>query len=290
MKESNVLLAQQKFTSSDRVILFGSGGTGKSAAMATLFLNAPEDRRVIYLMTDRNSAAGLEWGLKHYKIELEEQQLIYVFPQRKDKAFSNMRRAVKEFQKESKVNALQGKKESPQNKDKYLFFDSILDKLDNFVGTDFATGKEISVGSVADLDSSDILIIDGLSPITHEIWNVSIGDKVAIAQSDYGTPQRLLQGLFLDIQTLECNVILLAHEREHMNNNTGVLDELRVDIGVGVAGYSKLMGCFSEVIHAYKQGTLYKWEAEKNKVGCIARKMPKESNLEPNFSKYNLFK
>lgn len=239
-------------------------------------------------MTERNAVSGLERGLKHYNIDVKAGQLIYVFPKKKSKAFVDLDRAITAFGKQSKAAALQGNKDTTQGKEFYTFFSSIISSLKDFSGTDYVTKEVVKIGNVGELEESDILVIDGLSPITHEIWQATVGDKIQISMSDYMAPQYTLYKVFADLGSLECSVILLAHEKD-MTDDKGTILSTLIDTGVGHANYAKLMGCFTDVIHAYKFGSLYKWEGEKAKVGCISRVIPKETNLEPNFSLYNFF-
>lgn len=81
---------------------------------------------------------------------------------------------------------------------------------------------------------------------------------------------------------------MLAHERDY-SDEKGNLIEIRADTMVGISNYSRLLGCFSEVIHTTMFGKLPKFETLKPKVSCVARKMPQGVNLEPDFSLYNLF-
>lgn len=283
---------------SDKVILFGSNSVGKSFSIATL-LEAPEgssdqvkevyaNRRIIYVMTERNAVQGLKRGIEHYGINVEAGQLIYTFPKRKEKTFTNLRRAVGSYQKETKVAALKGKADSTVGKDTYSYFDSIIGSMENFSGIDYITGEEVKLGNIGDLDISDILVIDGLSPIYTEVWNALQGDKIATAMSDYTPPQRVMNNLFQQLGSIEANVVLMAHERD-LSDKDGNLVETIVNTGVGVSTYSTLMGCFTEIIHVYRFGTNYRWECEKLKVACNSRSMPKETNLVPDFGLYNLF-
>jgi hypothetical protein len=299
MSEPNKSIQRHDFDrTSDKVILFGKNSVGKSFAVASLLVpktDASEhemevfnNRRVIYIMTERNAVAGLKRGIEYYGATVEPGQLIYVFPKRKEKAFSNMRRAVSSYQNETKVKALQGKADTTQNKEKYSYFDAIFDKLESFSGIDYATGEEIKIGNVGDLDISDILVIDGLSPIYTEVWKVTQGDKIAISQNDFMPAQYLMNDIMQNLGSIEANVILMAHERD-LTEKDGTLIETIVNTGVGLSTYSTLMGCFTEIIHCYRFGLLYRWECEKAKVACNSRSMPKESNLVPDFRLYNLF-
>ena len=288
MSEANKTIENHLPVTSDKVIIFGTGGVGKSFSIASTLINAPEDRRLIYIMTERNSVSGLERGLDYYDITVEPGQLIYAFPKRKEKAFSNLKRAVDAYAKQSKTVALQGNKDSTMGKENYTFLQSILNTFDSFEGVDYVTREPVKIGSVGELDSSDILVIDGLSPISHEVWNTIVGDKIAISMNDYMPVQHVMYAIFQNIASLECNVIMLAHEKEITDDKGNVLQRV-VDFGCGNAISSKLLGCMTDVIHAYTMGSKYLWEGSRDKVTCVARVIPKESALAPDFSLYNFF-
>ncbi len=289
MSEANKQIVDNLLpVTSDKVIIFGNGGVGKSFSLASTLKNAPEDRRLVYIMTERNSVSGLERGLEYYDVKVEPGQLIYAFPKRKERAFSNLKRAVDAYSKQSKSVALKGNSDSTMGKENYTFLQGILNTFDSFEGFDYVTRESVKIGSVDNLDSSDILVIDGLSPISHEVWNTIVGDKIAISMNDYMPVQHVMYAIFQNIASLECNVVLLAHEKEITDDKGNVLQRV-VDFGCGNAISSKLLGCMTDVIHAYTMGSKYLWEGSKDKVTCVARVIPKESGLVPDFSLYNFF-
>lgn len=289
MAEANKEIVQSMLpVTTDKVIIFGQGGSGKSFSLASALKNAPSSRRLVYIMTERNSVSGLERGLAYYDITVEPGQLIYAFPKRKEKAFSNLKRAVDAYSKQTKSNALQGNKDSTMGKENYTFLQGILNTFDSFDGIDYITREPVKIGSVDNLDSDDILVIDGLSPITHEVWNSIVGDKIAIGMNDYLPVQHVIYAIFQNLASLECNVVLLAHEKEVTDDKGNILNKI-VDFGCGQAINSKLLGCMTDVIHAYTMGSKYLWEGSRDKVTCVARVIPKESALVPDFSLYNFF-
>jgi len=289
MAEANIQIIDNDMPiTADKVILFGSGGTGKSFSIASALVNAPPERRIIFIGTERNSVSGLERGLKFYNITVEEGQLVYVFPKKKEKAFTNLKRAVDTYAKQTKSVALQGNKDSTMNKESYSFLQNILGSFENFEGTDYVTRQTIKIGNVGNLDENDILVVDGLSPITHEVWNTIVGDKIAISMNDYMPVQHVIYSLCSNLASLECNLVLLAHEKELTDDKGTVLDRV-VDFGCGHAILHKLMGCFTDIIYTYTFGTSYLWAGYKDKVKCVARVIPKEDRLKPDFSLYNFF-
>ncbi len=134
----------------------------------------------------------------------------------------------------------------------------------------------------------DKLIIDGLSPIGNEVWKSTVGDKIALGQNDYMPAQQLMLNIMYELSVLDCSVILLAHEKP-LTDIQGTIIKIVVNTCVGNANYEQIMGCWTDVIHCYTVGVQYRWEGNKNGVACVARTIPKESNLEPSFAKYGFF-
>ena len=196
-----------------RTILYGSGAAGKTVATVTA-LKHPNVKRLIYLQTERNSAPAIEEGLKIHKITPEPGQIITCFPVPKERAFSNLKRSLSDFQQESKSSALAGGFKSNQNKDKYGFLMNILSNFESFTGIDYVTKEEVKLGNVGQLNgSSDVLNIDGLSVLTEEVWKSFVGDKIMISMDDYKPVQKWLADFMEELsKCVNAHVVMLAHE------------------------------------------------------------------------------
>lgn len=280
-----------------RTILYGSGASGKTVATVTA-LKHQNIKRLIYLQTERNSHPAIEEGLKIHKIIPEVGQIITCFPIPKEKAFGNLKRALGDFQQESKSSALAGGFKSNQNKDKYGFLMSILSNLESFTGVDYVSGEEVKLGNVGQLKGGeDVLIIDGLSVLTEEVWKSFVGDKIMISMDDYKPVQKWLADFMEELsKCTNSHVILLAHETDKLETVTGPdgkpyqkFIRTEIDTNIGVKTYERLVGKFTDVIHATKMGTKFVWETAKPSVHAIARNLPAGVNLEPDFSKYDFF-
>jgi hypothetical protein len=280
-----------------RVILFGSGASGKTVSTVTA-LKHEKIKRLIYLQTERNSFPAIGEGLKIHKLEAEEGDIITCFPVPKEKAFGNLKRALGDFQAETKSSALSGGFKTTQNKDKYGFLMNILSNLEQFSGTDFVSGEEVKLGNVGQLNGEeDVLIIDGLSVLTEEMWKSMVGDKIMISMDDYKPLQKYLADFLEELsKCTNAHVIMLAHEIDKNETVAGPdgkqyqkFIRTEVDTNAGVKNYERLMGKFTDVIHATKIGTKFVWETSKPQVHSIARNLPYAVNLEPDFSKYDFF-
>lgn len=274
----------------NKIIIYGNGGCGKTTSTVSILKDAPKERRLIYLMTERNSLGGIKFGLEKHGIDLKPGQLIYVFPQeKKRKVFTDLERSIGNYTTQSKVTALQGNSMSTEGRENYTYLLKIIKLLGSFTGTDYATGESVTIGDVGELTPNDVLIIDGLSPLGAEIWNSMVGDKIAVSQNDYMPVQRTLYGVLSALAKLDCHVIMLAHDREHYIDNGNTLEMIKVNTWCGVSNYETIMGLFTDVIYAYANGTMYKWAGKKPKVHTVVRTLPPKDGLEPDFSKYNFF-
>lgn len=275
----------------DKVMLYGGAGKGKSSAVATVFIDAPVERRVIYLMLEANAAHGIDFGLVHHKIDLKEGQLLYASPgETVTSGFANLSRALKSFSTKPQ-QVRHSPSDTTVNKEKYGFLQKVLDGLNSFNGTDYITGEQVIIGDVGKLKKTDILVIDGLSPLASEVWKSLYGDVLLYSGFDYGAPQQLLYNILSALTNLACGVILLAHEKDYTEGE-GLAQNLKyvgADIKVGNANFESIMGLFTDVFRAKKVGATFKWEGHNPKAYLINRKLPKEASLDPDFSKYGFF-
>ena len=275
-----------------KVLLYGLPASGKSSSIATLFKlkNKFPTQRVILLCTERNSLAGVEFGLKHHKIALKEGDFIYniVRPKGK-KAFLTELNALTAFTKQTQADAQKGDGTN-QNKDKYTYFNDIINGLTSFTGIDYVTGEEVKLGNVGELHETDILVIDGLSTISYGIWNIVKGDRVISQLQDYGTIQHWLNKFTQGIVNLDCSVILLAHA-DRVTDEVEKVEKIRVSLEAGNALAAKYIGNFSDCVYCYSDTSGKRlWAGRKVNVETAARSFPEQDKLEPDFSLYNFFK
>jgi len=277
----------------EKIILYGLGCSGKSSSIATLFKlrDSCPNLRVIFLCTERNALSGLEWGLKHYKIKLEENQLITcVIRNNKKKAFTNELRALTTYSKQSSSESQKNDKNGNMNKDKYTDFANIISGLTTFKGIDYVTKKEVTLGNVGDLEFEDILVIDGLTPIMLAIWESVKGDRVGGVMADYQVVQYWLKRFTKNLIDIDASVILLAHA-DRIYDEISKEDKIRIGLDAGTALAGKYSGSWGDVIYAYQapSGQRY-WAGKKVGVETAVRNFEEKDKLEPNFSLYNFFK
>ena len=280
-----------------RVIIYGGGSTGKTISTVTALKHA-NIKRLIYLQTERNSISGIAKGLEIHKIKPEAGQIITCYPTQSENPFSNLKRALTDYQTETKSSALQGGFKSNQNKDKYGFLNNILKNFEVFEGTDYVTGETVKIGNVAKLNGEeDVLIVDGLSVLSEEIWKSLVGDKILVSLDDYKPVQKYMTDLLEAMsKCVNAHLILLAHETDHNEmvtdtNGKQVSKFVRkeVDFNSGIKAYERFIGKFTDVIYAEKMGIKFVWHGNKPSVHTVARNYPAQAGLEPDFSKYSFF-
>lgn len=271
------------------VLLYGNASTGKSFCLATLFKlrDIRPDQRVVVVATERNAISGLLKGLDVYGIELQPKQLYFaeIRPASK-KAFKTKLHALKEYSKATTAQLYAVDKNSNDNRDKYGYFVKVLEQLMSIDAVDYKTKEEVNLGNIADLGSEDILIVDGLSPFVQGLWDLCKGDRIVTTQADYGQVQGQLMSIIYElVNSVECSLIMLAHEEVGADGNTYPA------LNAGQAIYSKFVGNFSEVIYTYRtMAGKYVWTGKKAKITTAPRSFPAEDNLVPDFSLYNIFR
>lgn len=273
---------------SKKVILYGLACVGKSTSIMDI-LNIPSVGKVIYLVTDRNALSGIEFGLTYHKVKLEKDKLFISIIERKGKGntFSNEIEALTKFSSQSSSEA-QSNDKTNMSKDKYTYYIDVLNGLNNFKGYDYVTKEVANLGDVGSLQENDVLVIDGLTPITVAIWELVKGSRVVPTISDYGTVQSRLQVLTYNLCKLRCNVVLLAHA-DRIKDDIENIEKLRIALNAGSALAASYGSSFDDVIYAYQNNKGYFWAGKKAGVETAARSFPSQDELEPKFSKYSFF-
>lgn len=272
----------------NRVLLYGGGCVGKSHALASLFklLKYRPHQRVVILTTEKNSIDGLVRGLSFFNIELQPKQLyIAEVRPRQKKAFKAKLAAYRDFAGKTVSQNYSVDKNSTANKDKYTYLLDVISKLENIEAIDYFTKETENLGNIAELEEQDILAIDGLSPISHGIWNLIQGDKLVNDQNDYQVVQKQINDITSElVNSISRSLIMLAHEELDKK------DKLRPALNCGQALHGKYIGHYTDTIYAYqdKTGSFY-WAGKRLNTETGVRNLPSKDKLTPDFSKYPIF-
>lgn len=267
----------------NNILLYGLGCSGKSYALATL-LKIP-GLKLRMLATDRNAIRGLETGIRDYKINLVEGQLIVNIVKARQSS-SIFKKAAVNHQKYLELGGAEAMAVKIERKDRlnYKHFLDIQMGLAEFVGIDYFTKAETNCGNIGDWDETNVLAIDGLTAINNALWDETKATRVDPIQSDYMAIQVKLNTLINNLtQHTECSVILPAHAKKAVEDVTGI-ERISPDVpGNALAG--RLLGYFDNGIYAHSdsKGNFF-WAGKKLNVETAARDLPAKDGLTPDFS------
>lgn len=310
MSEANTPIKPKGFQRiGEKWIFYGKPCTGKTVGTTTILPCLPEGGRLIYIMTESNSPGGVEFGLQHHSIVPKPGQLFYSLARSQHGKKSDISNLIRATERHVKGETL-GQKHDAQNQNlnqkDYGFLIGILKNWESLKVTDYVTGEQVNLGNISDLTENDVVVIDGLTAIAKEVWNICFGDVIIHTMYDYGPVQRYLANIFAAIERFTCGVILLAHEKEYdkpdpnSKTNGMILDFVGPDTLCGSANFSVLMSSWAYVIRTNKHSGKYVWQVGQQNMFSANRekiqpfmdeKNPKNSvkleQLVPDFRKYN---
>ena len=285
------------------ILLYGEGGTGKSASIATLFklLDKFPNLKVRYLMTEANAMDGMIDGLERQQIKLKKGQLHYMVARDSFTHKYTSKNAADDFKTNflnvSDSEALKVKIGSG-DRAKHDEFYNILVGLATFKGIDYVTKEEENLGDFYKWDSDCILVVDSLTTCVEYLVAAVKGNRIATIQSDYNNVQtNLMSKIVIPLtEKCDCSVVVLGHPvigedqtvkqpKEEENKITKLYPKT-----FGQALNNTIISRFSETIFAYvdRQDNFY-WAGKKEGVATSPRRVPRQDKLEPDFSKYPIF-
>lgn len=251
----------------------GPTGTGKTYSIATLLQSGLE---VFVIITEPNGLDTLLDAVEKKNLDLEKLHWRYVAPAPMDwKALSSMAKTINELSYEDIASLKSGidKKSNQQ-------FIELLKTLADF--KDERTGE--SFGDVTTWGDDRALVIDSLSGINMMAMNLTIGQKPAAHQGEWGVMMRLIEELINQVVSkVNCFFVLTAHVDREPNEVSG-----GTQITVGTLGRKlapKLPRFFSEVVKTRrgKTGEEFKWSTFEQGADLKNRALPIGDSLEPSF-------
>lgn len=275
------------------ILIYGKPGCGKSYSLSTLpkLFNSGTVKRLVYVVTEKNALDGFIRGIKANKINLNPNEFLYVMARNSAKTnLATEISALKTFVNQTRSETQQTVKTSTGNKSKYTYLLDLMTGFQKLTAIDYVTKDQIELGNIYDLNETDVLIIDGLTPIVYGIWSVIQGDRKINDRSDYQVVQKQLETtLDLIINATYAHIIILGHADEIRNENAELVLR-RPWMNAGNKLSDILEGKFTDVIYAHRQGLDYRWSGKMAKTTTVCRNYPEEANLIPDFSKYDFFK
>lgn len=264
------------------VLLFGSGGAGKTSAVATLLKNPRLKLRVLGL--DSNCIAGLVYAVRRLNLTLEPNQLIV----------SQFRLSPAE-----RAAALRTLKTPAVGKAKSSGKDWVENQLSSFSGIDLATSEFVSCGGIDTFDEDTVFVIDSWTAVQNQL----IKNYQAHANETGWELYRSVQEYVTFFMTVlrdcsSCHVMVLAHGKV-TEKLKGVRGANVVPDIYGQAGIQTFVGLFSDTIYCRKDGDTPVWVAQEAGVMTSVRNIPyalypelKSNKLPPDFTdpRYTFFK
>jgi hypothetical protein len=285
------------------ILLYGEGGSGKSASIATIFKLLPKnpDIKIRFLATEANALDGLEEGLSRHNIDLKKGQLHYMVCRPTYNPKYTSANVVRDFKQNfldlSEGDALKVKI-GAGDRSKHSEFISILEGLAVFKGTDFKTGEVENLGDYLQWDANTILVVDSMTACVDYLVSTVKGSRSATTQKDYGDVQsNFMSKIIIPLtEQCQCSVIMLGHPV--IGEDQTVKQPKEEDLKItklyprtfGQALNNTIVSKFSEVIYAYvdRQDNFW-WAGKKEGVATSPRKIPREDKLKPDFSLYPIF-
>jgi hypothetical protein len=285
------------------ILLYGTGGSGKSASIATIFklLAKNPEIKVRFLATEANALDGLEEGLSRHKIELKKGQLHYMVCRPTYNPKYTSANIVRDF-KQNYLDLSEGDalkvKIGAGDRSKHSEFIAILEGLAVFKGTDYITGEVDNLGDYLQWDTNTILVVDSLTACVDYLVSTVKGSRSATTMKDYGDVQsNLMSKVIIPLtEQCQCSVIMLGHPviGEDQTVKQPKEEELKITKlyprTFGQALNDVIISKFGEVIFAYvdRQDNFY-WCGKKEGISTSVRKIPREDKLKPDFSLYPIF-
>ena len=285
------------------ILLYGEGGSGKSASIATIFklLEVNPKLKVRYLMTEANAMAGMEDGLDRLNLKLTKGQLHYMVCRPTYNPKYTSANIVRDFKQNyldlSDADALKVKI-GAGDRSKHSEFIAILEGLAVFKGVDYVTGETENLGDYLQWDSDTVLVVDSLTACVDYLVSTVKGSRSAIIQKDYNDVQsNLMSKIIIPLtEQCECSIIMLGHPviGEDQTVKQPKEEEMKVTKlypkTFGQALNNTIISKFSEVIYSYvdRQDNFW-WAGKKDGVATSPRRIPREDKLKPDFSLYNFF-
>ena len=285
------------------ILLYGEGGSGKSASIATIFklLDKNPEIKIRFLATEANALDGLEEGLSRHKIELKKGQLHYMVCRPTYNPKYTSANVVRDFKQNfldlSEGDALKVKI-GAGDRSKHSEFVAILEGLAVFKGVDFVTGEVDNLGDYLQWDTNTILVVDSMTACVDYLVSTVKGSRSATTQKDYGDVQsNFMSKIIIPLtEQCQCSVIMLGHPV--IGEDQTVKQPKEEDLKItklyprtfGQALNNTIVSKFSEVIYSYvdRQDNFY-WAGKKEGVATSPRKIPREDKLKPDFSLYPIF-
>jgi len=256
------------------VLLVGGPGSGKSFSLSTVVQDTGLDLCV--LGTEPRFRESIEQSFRERKLDLNRLHYCHVYP-----AATSWHLLIEAA---TNINTLSFQSLSGMkggfNKEKYQQFIEVLRALANF--KDERTGKLL--GPVDQLDPTKYAVaIDSLTGLAMMSMDCTVGSRPTIAEGEWGVAMNQLERLGNTCTAMiKCFFVMTGHiERE--TDPVTQASQLYVST-LGRKLSPKWGRFYSEVVHAYREGSKYYWSTVTPMFDLKKRFLPLSDKIEPNFA------
>lgn len=252
-------------------LLLGGPGSGKTYSLAT-FLEAGKKLAIIF--TEPRGPESILAACEARDIPIDNLHWRYISPMAPTwETLQNNAWMISN----SSYQALSEMK-AGLNKPEYRQFIKLLETMSNF--TDERTGEEI--GPIDSLSPDWVFVLDSLSGLNLMAMDLVVGAKPAKHQGEWGVAmdneERLIQKLCSD---LNCFFVLTAHIEKEIDEVQGGMKITAGALGRKLA--PKLPRFFSDVVHAYREGSNFFWSTTSEGFDLKMRNLQIHGKLQPDF-------
>jgi hypothetical protein len=166
------------------------------------------------------------------------------------------------------------------NRSKYDAFMEVLKTFSNFKCD--RTGKEF--GDVSKWPTNWALVVDSLSGLSLLAKHLTVGAKPILSQPDWGVAMDTVEYIVNKLVfSCNCFFVLTAHIEKELNEVTGTTNNMVSTLGRKLP--PKIPRYFSDVIHATREGTTFRWSTATPLMSLKSRNLPIGQTYEPNFQR-----
>lgn len=252
--------------------LYGESGAGKNTSAYTI-LHHPKTELVM-LSTEDNAKLALRKFVKNHNPPEDWKERTHFCTIQMAPAFSKMAKTMKTLSTMSQSEAM--KHSDPSKKEGASYLNQVLESY-----ADLTTDAGENLGKLQDWPKHRVLVIDNLTNLIEYIFLSRLGFVPIVGMDDYGYVQKLLLIILDQLRSVNCLVVMLAHESESKDGKT-------LPLLPGQAINAAYPGKNTDIIRAYKDKQKFYWNTEgSGRILANSKTLDKLSvRAEPSFVPY----